>query len=233
MVINLQKGQRVNLAKENGAELREFCVGCNWGMIPTGRTITKVIKKGRLGFGRKTEKIPELKAVDLDLSCIMLDGGKEMVDYIYSPMYTKEWLAGYHLPKGKLFSKDGALNHSGDDLQGDTDGDDGLDNEIITVNLSRVRNNIREIFFFLNNVGPEDFSQIPYASIRMYAGTPQRVDNVYAIYDVAAIPQYKGKRALVMGKLYRSREQWRFAAIGDAFEDRNLCETIARIIHTY
>ena len=228
MVINLQKGQRVNLAKENGAELRGFCVGCNWGMIPTGRTITKVIKKGRLGFGRKTEKIPELKAVDLDLSCIMLDGGKEMVDYIYSPMYTKEWLAGYHLPKGKLFSKDGALNHSGDDLQGDADGDDG-----ITVNLSRVRNNIREIFFFLNNVGPEDFSQIPYASIRMYEGTPQRVDNVYAIYDVAAIPQYKGKRALVMGKLYRSREQWRFAAIGDAFEDRNLCETIARIIHTY
>ena len=210
MVINLQKGQRVNLAKENGAELREFCVGCNWGMIPTGRTITKVIKKGRLGFGRKTEKIPELKAVDLDLSCIMLDGGKEMVDYIYSPMYTKEWLAGYHLPKGKLFSKDGALNHSGDDLQGDADGDDGLDNEIITVNLSRVRNNIREIFFFLNNVGPEDFSQIPYASIRMYEGTPQRVDNVYAIYDVAAIPQYKDKRALVMGKLYRSREQWRF-----------------------
>ena len=233
MVINLQKGQRVNLAKENGAELREFCVGCNWGMIPTGRTITKVIKKGRLGFGRKTEKIPELKAVDLDLSCIMLDGGKEMVDYIYSPMYTKEWLAGYHLLKGKLFSKDGALNHSGDDLQGDAGGDDGLDNEIITVNLSRVRNNIREIFFFLNNVGPEDFSQIPYASIRMYEGTPQRVDNVYAIYDVAAIPQYKGKRALVMGKLYRSREQWRFAAIGDAFEDRNLCETIARIIHTY
>lgn len=233
MVINLQKGQRVNLAKENGAELREFCVGCNWGMIPTGKTITKVIKKGRLGFGRKTEKIPELKAVDLDLSCIMLDGGKEMVDYIYSPMYTKEWLAGYHLPKGKLFSKDRALNHSGDDLQGDAGGDDGLDNEIITVNLSRVRNNIREIFFFLNNVGSEDFSQIPYASIRMYEGTPQRVENVYAIYDVAAIPQYKGKRALVMGKLYRSREQWRFAAIGDAFEDRNLCETIARIIHTY
>ena len=234
MAIKLEEGQRINLSKTDGTELREFCVGCNWGMIPTGRTLSRTIKPGGfLGFGKKTEKYPELKAVDLDLSCIMLDGGKEMVDYIYSPMYTKEWLAGYHLPKGKLFSKDGALNHSGDDLQGDADGDDGLDNEIITVNLSRVRNNIREIFFFLNNVGPEDFSQIPYASIRMYEGTPQRVDNVYAIYDVAAIPQYKGKRALVMGKLYRSREQWRFAAIGDAFEDRNLCETIARIIHTY
>ena len=233
MAINLQKGQRVNLAKDDGAELREFCVGCNWGMIPTGRTVSKVIKKGRLGFGRKMERFPELKAVDLDLSCIMLDEYKEMVDHIYSPLYQKEWLAGYHLPKGKLFSKDGALNHSGDDLQGDAAGDDGLDNEVITVNLTKVRNNIREIFFFLNNAGPEDFSRIPYASIRMYEGTPQRVENVYAKYDVAAIPQFKDKRALVMGKLYRYREQWRFAAIGDAFEDRNLCETIARIIHTY
>lgn len=233
MTINLQKGQRVNLAKENGTELQEFCVGCNWGMIQTGRTITKVIKKGRLGFGRKTEKLPELKAVDLDLSCIMLDENKNMVDYIYSPMYRKEWLATYHLPKGKLFSKDLALSHSGDDLQGDAGGDDGLDNEVITVNLPKVRNNIKEIFFFLNHVGQEDFSRIPYASIRMYEGTPQKVEHVYAQYDVAAIPQYKGKKALVMGKLYRTGNQWRFAAIGDAYEDNNLCETIARITHTY
>lgn len=233
MAINLQKGQRVNLAKENGKEIREFCVGCNWGMIPTGKMLTKVIKPGILGFGRKTEKYPELKNVDLDLSCIMLDDNKDMVDYIYSPMYRKEWLASYHLPKGKLFSKDGALNHSGDDLEGDANGDDGLDNEIITVNLLKVRKNIQEIFFFLNNVGSEDFSQIPYASIRMYEGTPQKVEEVYAQYDVAAIPQYKGKKALIMGKLYRSKNQWKFAAIGDAYEDKNLCETIARITHSY
>ena len=232
-MINLEKGQRVNLAKENGTELREFCVGCNWGMINTGKTITKTIKPGFLGFGRKTEKKPELKAVDLDLSCIMLDDNKKMIDYIYSPMYRKDWLANFHLPKGKFFSKDGALNHSGDDLQGDAGEDDGLDNEIITVNLTKVKKNIQEIVFFLNNVGPEDFSQIPYASIRMYEGTPNNVQNVFAKYDVAALPQYHGKKALIMGKLYRSKNQWKFAAIGDAYEDRNLCETIARILQSY
>ena len=86
---------------------------------------------------------------------------------------------------------------------------------------------------FISSLGQEDFSRIPYASIRMYEGTPQKVEHVYAQYDVAAIPQYKGKKALVMGKLYRSGNQWRFAAIGDAYEDNNLCETIARITHTY
>ena len=38
-------------------------------------------------------------------------------------------------------------------------GDDGLDNEIITVDLNRINPNVSKIFFFLNNVGAEDFSQ--------------------------------------------------------------------------
>lgn len=232
-MINLKKGQRINLAKENGVELRNFCVGCNWGMIPTGKTITKTIKPGFFGIGRKTERVPELKAVDLDLSCIMLDANKSMVDYIYSPEYRKSWLANYNLPKGKLFSYDGAMNHSGDDRKGDANGDDGMDNEIITVSLDDVKDKIKEIYFFLNNFGTEDFSRIPYASIRMYEGTPQKVNNIYASFNVAADPQFAGKRALIMGKLYRNGDRWKFAAIGDAYEDRNLCETIQRILKSY
>lgn len=233
MAINLEKGQKVNLAKDNGEDLKEFCVGCNWGMIPTGKTITKTIKPGFFGFGRKVETTPEMKEVDLDLSCVMLDDNKQMVDHIYSPLYRKDFLALYNLPPGKLYSKDNALTHSGDDLQGDDNGDDGLDNEIITVNLTEVNGNVREIYFFLNNVGVEDFSQIPYASIRMYEGTPHKVENVYAKYDVSAMAQFKGKRALIMGKLYRSKNKWKFAAIGDAYEDKNLCETIRRIRYNY
>lgn len=233
MAINLVKGQKVNLEKEDGGDLKEFCVGCNWGMIQTGKIITKTIKQGFLGIGRKVERTPEMKEVDLDLSCIMLDDDKRMVDHIYSPLYKKSFLALHNLPPGKMYSKDNAFSHSGDDLQGDENGDDGIDNEIITVSLTKVSANIREIYFFLNSVGEEDFSQIPYASIRMYEGTPRKVDKVYAQYNVAAMPQYKGMRALVMGKLYRSKNQWKFAAIGDAYEDKNLCETIRNIIYNY
>lgn len=218
MAIRLEKGQRINLEKGNGSKLTDFCVGCNWGAIVSG---------GFMGFGKKVQD------VDLDLSCLMLDADGRIVDHIYSPLYKPEFLARYGMPRGKVDSSDFALHHSGDDLKGDQGGDDGLDNEIITVNLNRVSPNVSQIFFFLNNCGREDFSQIPYASIRMYEGTPQRVKEVFASYDVAAQPQYAGMTALIMGKLYRRNGEWKFSAIGDAFPDPNLCETIKRIVTTY
>lgn len=33
MAIRLEKGQRINLEKDNGAKMTNFCVGCNWGAI--------------------------------------------------------------------------------------------------------------------------------------------------------------------------------------------------------
>lgn len=214
MAIRLEKGQRINLEKSNGSKLTNFCVGCNWGAIV-------------LGLGKSVQD------VDLDLSCVMFDSNGQLVDHIYSPLYKREFLARYGMPLGKVDSNDRALHHSGDDLKGDQDGDDGLDNEIITVDLSRVSPNVDQIFFFLNNCGREDFSQIPYASIRMYEGTPERVKEVFASYDVAAESQYKGMTALIMGKLYRRNGEWKFSAIGDAYPDANLCETIKRIATNY
>lgn len=219
MAIRLEKGQRINLEKGNGSKLTNFCVGCNWGAI--------VKKGGFLGLGKSVQD------VDLDLSCVMLDANGQLVDHIYSPLYKREFLASYGMPMGKVDSNDRALHHSGDDLKGDQDGDDGLDNEIITVDLSRTSPNVDQIFFFLNNCGREDFSQIPYASIRMYEGTPARVKEVFASYNVAAEPQYKGMTALIMGKLYRRNGEWKFSAIGDAYPDANLCQTIRRIATDY
>lgn len=221
MAINLQKGQRINLEK-NGSRLEKFCVGCNWGAIVNET-------KGFLGFGSK--KI--VKSIDLDLSCIVLDAQGKLIDYIYSPDYKREFLASHGCGPGKLDALDEALHHSGDDRKGDEGGDDGLDNEIIAVDLARIGPAAMQIFFFLNNVGNEDFSAIPYASIRMYEGTPQRVGQVFAAYDVAAMPEYRGQRALIMGKLYRRSADWRFAAIGDACADAHICDTIDRIIRDY
>jgi tellurium resistance protein TerZ len=171
--------------------------------------------------------------VDLDLSCILIDGNNKLCDHVYSPLYKPEFLAQYGMPKGKLDTDDRALHHSGDDLEGDKGGDDGLDNEIITVNLSKVSAGVSQIFFFLNNVGKEDFSQIPYAKIRMYEGSPTKVKEVFASYNVSAESQYSGKRAIVMGKLYIKDGVWKFNAIGDPTADGNLCETVARILKSY
>ena len=128
------------------------------------------------------------------------------------------------------------MYHTPDDTEGDKGGDDGLDNEIITVDLNKVNPQIDQIFFFLNIYQPDniDFHQIPYVAIRMYEGTPEKVKSVFAQYDVAKESQFAGTNALIMGKLYRRNGEWKFAAIGDAFDDRNdLRQTVRRILTSY
>jgi len=220
MAINLTKGQRIDLRKENGSTLTNFCVGVNWGAIET-------IKKGFFGDKKTIEN------VDLDLSCILIDSQNNLCDHLYSPLYRVEVLQQFGLPKGKLQTVDNALRHTGDDLAGDTGGDDGLDNEIITVDLAKIAGNVSQIFFFLNNAGKEDFSQIPYSKIRMYEGTPTYVKEVFASYNVSAESQYVGKKSLIMGKLYKKGNEWKFNAIGDPTEDVFLGQTIHRIVKGY
>lgn len=228
MAIQLEKGQRIDLVKKDRfnfdkqEKLTKFCVGCNWGAV---------VEKSFFGLFKNTVD------VDLDLSCLMFDANGKPVDHIWSPLYR---FANHNvgLPNGKLDSLDRALHHTGDDLTGDQDGDDGLDNEIITVDLSRVNSQICSIVFFLNiynnNEYRGDFSGIPYASIRMFEGTPNvPPKQVFASYNVATKTECAGMRALVMGKLYRRNGDWKFAAIGDAFPDPSIVNTIARVIKDY
>lgn len=225
MAINLQKGQKIDLRKSSGEALTNFCVGVNWGAIET-------IKSGFLGFGAK--KVVE--DVDLDLSCIMINGQGELIDWIYSPEYNG-WLSRNNIPLGKLQSKDMALRHSGDDRQGDVGGDDGLDNEIISIDLNNVDSSVDRIFFFLNiylNQGQNfDFSHVPFAKIRMYEGTPTRVNSVHSQYDIVTDNSYAGKRSLILGKLYKREGNWKFDAIGDAASDQMFINTIQRILKNY
>ena len=218
MGINLTKGQRIDLKKSTGAALTDFCVGVNWGAIESS---------GFLGFNKKVQD------VDLDLSAALLDTQGALCDHIYSPLYKPELLAEFGLPPGKLVAANGALRHTGDDRSGDSGGDDGLDNEIITVNLNQVPATVRQILFFLNSCGEEDFAMIPYAKIRMFEGTPTSVRDVFASYNVAAEPQYRGKRALILGRLYRHNTEWKFAAIGDPTDDVFVGQTIVRIAKEY
>ena len=167
----------------------------------------------------------------------MFDAEGKPIDHIWSPLY-RFGDRKIGLPNGKLDSIDRALHHTGDDLTGDQDGDDGLDNEIITVDLNRVSPHVNSIVFFLNiynnNEYSGDFSGIPYASIRMFEGTPDKAPKqVFASYNVATKTDCIGMRGLVMGKLYRRNGDWKFAAIGDAFPDPTIVNTIGRVMKDY
>jgi len=253
MAINLEKGQRINLEKSNGSKLTKFLVGCNWGALKTGRKKEVVDNEGFLGLGRRTHWEDEEVDLDLDLSCVMTDVNGNLVDTLYSPLYNGRiypivfapTIPG--LPKGSDWSKDCSMYHTPDDTEGDKGGDDGLDNEIVTIDLEKVNPQISQIFFFLDIFSPKgiDFLKIPYAAIRMceYEGTQtnvKRIINTFAQYDVAKESQFDGKNALILGKLYRHNGEWKFAAIGDAYNhsdaklpNSNLSSTIKRILTTY
>lgn len=197
MAINLEKGQRINLEKSNGAKLQNICVGINWGAIE---------KKGLFG----TKKEP----VDLDASCAIYDENKRNLDTVSFR---------------QLKSKDGAIKHSGDDLTGDLNGDDGLDNEVITLDLSKLNPSANYVGFFINSFRGQDFKDIPFASIRIYEGTPTRVNEVFAKYDIANDSAFAGNVSMVLGVFYKRNGDWKFNAIGLPTTDRNLEQTVVTI----
>lgn len=151
-------------------------------------------------------------AVDLDASCATFDGNKIVQEVVYF---------------GALSAQ--GIQHSGDDLTGDMDGDDGLDNEVIVVNLQQVNPSVDQIVFVLNSFQGQDFKDIPFASIRLYEGTPERVDKVFATFDIANDQRFSGSVSMVMGKLYKNNGSWKFTAIGESTRDRDLKGTLESV----
>ena len=141
MGINLQKGQRINLTKDNPG-LKKTMVGLGWDPVQQSH-------KGLLGglFGSKQA------AIDCDASVLMLDEndklkGKENMVYF-----------------GNLKSKCGSVQHMGDNLTGD--GDD----EQIMVDLSNIPQNIAKLVFVVNIYAAvqrkQHFGMIQNAFIRL------------------------------------------------------------------
>ncbi len=206
MSIQLEKKHGIRLAKgssisleKEGHQLEEVCIGLNWGAI---------YKKSF--FGLLNEMVP----VDLDGSATLFDANGNELDTVYY---------------AKLTSKDKAVLHSGDDLTGDLHGDDGKDNEVILVKLKKVNPEVHSIVFHLTSYKKQDFQTIPFAKIRIFEGTRKYVDRVLASFNVAGDTKYSQKTSMVMAKLERQGNSWKFEAIGEPSNGKNIEEVIEDI----
>lgn len=199
----LTKGTTVPMI-ENGKPLDSICIGVNWGAIKATSGLQKLIR-------------PK-KGVDLDASAAMFQEDGKIFDVVYY---------------SQLRSKEGALQHSGDDVVGDEDEDDD-DNEVIYVNLSRVNPIVRRIVFFINSYKEDDFCQIPYSRIRMFKGTPNRPGETFATFNLSSEEAFKDKVAMVMGRLNRQEDQsWVFQAIGKPLNERDIQATLEAVKKYY
>ncbi|OJV22437.1 TerD family protein [Dyadobacter sp. 50-39] len=200
----------INLTKGQRINL-EKSNGSKLNNICVGINWGAIEKKGWLGGVSK-------EAVDLDASCAVYDDTKKLREVIY-----------FH----NLKSTDGSIRHSGDDLTGDMGGDDGLDNEVITLDLSQLNSSVSYVAFVLNSFKGQDFGTIPFASIRIYEGTPKRVNEVFATYDIANGSGFAGHVSMVMGVFYKKNGEWKFNAIGEPTKDKKLEETIKTVTEKF
>lgn len=189
--------------EKEGKYLNEVCIGLNWGAILHTKLFGLIKKK---------------ESVDLDGSVSTFNDNNEVVDTIY-----------YH----KLCSDDGAIVHSGDDRIGDLDGDDDLDNEIIKINLNKVDNHVSQIVFYLNSYNGQDFAKIPYSKIRIFEGNEEQIDAVFATYNLSFKFSFTGYVSMVMGKLKRDGDKWKFFTIGEPIKATKIQETIPIIQQKY
>lgn len=214
-MINLEKGGRVNLSKDdNGNKLSKVFFGANWGAIKSG---------GFLGFGGGTE------AVDLDASVVLMDANKRKLETVYF---------------GHKDSNDRAIHHSGDDLVGDTDGDDGMDNETISVELDRIRPEVEYVAFILNSYRHQRFDKIPYMGLRIYTtadgrpvARPSDNPNILAKFNLdndSKDPDttFSGREAIILGIAYRKDSGWKFKALGNTGSWQSIRE-IERILPNF
>ncbi|MFW0737736.1 MULTISPECIES: TerD family protein [unclassified Flavobacterium] len=195
----------INLEKGQRISL-EKSNGTKLQNICVGVNWGAIEKKGF--FGTKKE------AVDLDASCAVYDDKKNHIDSVNFR---------------KLLSNDRAIKHSGDDLTGDLNGDDGLDNEVITLDFSQLSPAANHVAFFINSFRGQDFKDIPFASIRIYEGTPTKVSQEFARYDVANDASFAGNVSMVLGVFYKRNGDWKFSAIGTPTNDKKLEQTIVTI----
>ncbi|WP_040792090.1 TerD family protein [Nocardia paucivorans] len=111
-----------------------------------------------------------------------------------------------------LRSPEGTIEHTGDNLTGEGEGDD----EVITVDLANTPGTITNIFFAVSiheaDARGQNFGQIRNAFIRVVdLGTNAEL----ARYDLSE--DASTETAMIFGELYRHNNEWKFRAIGQGY----------------
>lgn len=111
-----------------------------------------------------------------------------------------------------LTSPDGSVQHTGDNLTGEGDGDD----EVIKVNLATVPADVAKIVFPVSihdaAARAHNFGQVCDAYIRV-VNQADRVE--IARYDLSE--DAATETAMVFGELYRNGAEWKFRAVGQGY----------------
>ena len=164
-----------------------------------------------VGLGWDTNKYDGGFDFDLDSAAFLLDENGKVnadTDFVFY---------------NNLKHSSGAVEHLGDNLTGEGDGDD----EQIIVDLKDLPSDVDRIIFTVNifrgRRKGQSFDKIENAFIRV---VDDRDDTELVHYNLTE--NFKGMHSVVAGEIYLHNGEWRFAAIGEGFNTDDIDELASR-----
>ena len=150
-----------------------------------------------LGWDARTTTGAEF---DLDASALMVDAGNKIVSDQHFIFFNN------------LHSPDGSVEHTGDNLTGEGEGDD----EQIKVHLDGVPSEVDKIVFAVSIYDAEsrgqNFGQVRNAFIRVVNQAGNAEITRYDLTEDAST-----ETAMIFGELYRNAAEWKFRAVGQGY----------------
>jgi tellurium resistance protein TerD len=153
--------------------------------------------KFTIGLGWDTNSSSTGSAFDLDASIFILNDQKKLVSDENFVFYNN------------LVSPDGAVEHTGDNLTGDGDGDD----EQIKIDLTKADAKVNEICVVVTIHDAEsrrqNFGQVRNSFIRIFDAVTNEVILKYELEEDFSI-----ETAVEFGRIYKREGKWKFEAVG-------------------
>lgn len=157
------------------------------------------LKKILIGLGWEARSSDGID-FDLDASAFMVsDNGKvtREEDFVYY---------------NQLLSLCGSVEHTGDNLTGDGDGDD----EVLKIDFEKVPNSIKRIIVCVTihdaKARNQSFGQVDKAFMRI-----ANLENDIEIARFDLSEDYSTETAMIFGEVYHHNDEWKFKAVGQGF----------------
>ena len=252
MAINLQKGQTIDLRKNDKGEsfdLSQVTIGLGWDVKQKESSFF-----GKLFGGEKEEEF------DLDVIAFLLDSNGKVAnlgrdlnfsngnkvglhggDVVFfnsmtypsgtgtSSMLFPEGTPKYNMKQkiNQLLDKGELIVHTGDNLTGEGDGDD----EQIIIKLDSLPAKIEKIIFLVciyQGISKnQQFGKVENAFIRACDKNNKEI----AKYTLSNSSELENKHSLIFGETYRHNGGWKFRAIGEPLHTDNFVDILKKYVN--
>lgn len=191
MSVSLTKGGRVSLKKE-APNLKRILVGLGWDPVK---------QTSLFGFGRAQD-------IDIDASIICMDANDNCKsgDVVYY---------------GNKNHSSGAINHSGDNLTGEGDGDD----EQIQITLDKIPSYMARLIIIINIYQAysrnQDFGKVRNCFVHI-----DDLDTGKELVRYNVDGNFDGKTGIYVAELYLNNGEWKFKAVGEGVKAEDIREMV-------